>query len=75
MDFGHDDISHCCEPTDDPPGQIGGTDSTIRRAGAQVDFVTAGKVDVNNIDTTFDGIGCDGGSDVRLPFRPHPMAK
>jgi hypothetical protein len=32
------------------------------------DFVTTGNATINTIDATFDGIDCDDGSGVRLPF-------
>jgi hypothetical protein len=55
-------------PTADPPGQIGGTGHYNSPRGCTGDFVTTGSATVNTIDATFDGIDCDDGSGVRLPF-------
>jgi hypothetical protein len=55
-------------PTADPPGQIGGTGHYNSPRGCTGDFVTTGNATVNTIDATFDGIDCDDGSGVRLPF-------
>ena len=55
-------------PTADPPGQIGGTGHYTSPRGCTGDFVTTGNATVNTIDATFDGIDCDDGSGVRLPF-------
>jgi len=55
-------------PTADPPGQIGGTGHYNSPRGCTGDFVTRGSASVSVIDATFDGIDCDDGSGVRLPF-------
>jgi hypothetical protein len=55
-------------PTADPPGQIGGTGHYSSPRGCTGDFVTTGTASVSTIDATFDGIDCDDGSGVRLPF-------
>jgi len=52
----------------DPPGQIGGTGHYNSPHGFRGDFVTTGNATVNTIDATFDGIDCDDGSGVPLPF-------
>ena len=56
-------------PTADPPGQIGGTGHYNSPRGCTGDFVTTGNATASTIDATFDGIDCDDGSGVRLPFR------
>jgi hypothetical protein len=55
-------------PPADPPGQIGGTGHYNSLRGCTGDFVTTGNATINTIDATFDGIDCDDGSGVRLPF-------
>jgi len=55
-------------PTADPPGQIGGTGHYNSPRGCLGDFVTTGNASVSSIDATFDGIDCDDGSGIRLPF-------
>ena len=55
-------------PTADPPGQIGGTGHYISPRGCTGDFVTTGNATINTIDATFDGIDCDDGGGVRMPF-------
>ena len=55
-------------PTADPPGQIGGTAHYSSPHGCTGDFVTTGNATINTIDATFDGIDCDDGSGIRLPF-------
>ncbi len=55
-------------PTADPPGQIRGTGHYNSPRGYTGDFVTTGNATINTIDATFDGIDCDDGGGVRLPF-------
>src|SRR5712691_12357049 len=55
-------------PTADPPGQIRGTGHYNSPRGCTGDFVTTEDATASTIDATFDGIDCDDGSGVRLPF-------
>jgi len=55
-------------PTADSPGQIAGTGHYNSPRACTGDFVTTGNATINTIDATFDGIDCDDGSGVRLPF-------
>ena len=55
-------------PTADPPGQIGGTGHYNSPRGRRGDFVTTGNATASTIDATFDGIDCEDGSGIRLPF-------
>ena len=55
-------------PTADPPGQIGGTGHYDSPRGCVGDFVTTGTASVSTVDVSFDGIDCDDGSGIRMPF-------
>lgn len=55
-------------PTGDPPGVVGGTGHYSSPRGCTGDFVIVGNAAVGAIDAAFDGVDCDDGSGVRVPF-------